>query len=137
MKTSIIVNAELPTNKNYKNDTRCGFIEMFENSCCLCLFSSNALPCQVTKFFLQIIRQSRCESLIDSHACMQTLYSSKLNIVAWVVELTYLNVTLVDKCHTSSGGHSKARCAVTFHYQKLEISLLHSLTHRIQRNLCL
>ena len=111
MNTCITVNAELPKNNNYKNDTRSGFIEVFEHSCCL-LFLSNALPCQVTKFFLQILRQSRCESLIDIHECMQFLYSSKLNIAAWVVELTYLHLTLVVKCETSSG---KPRCTVTSH----------------------
>ena len=42
--------------------------------------------------FLQIVRQSGCVNLIDSHAPLQSSHSCKLNIVAWVVELTYLYV---------------------------------------------
>ena len=49
MKTCIIVNAELPTNNNHKNDTRSGFIAVF-GSCCL-LFSSNPLTVQSNKVF--------------------------------------------------------------------------------------
>ena len=44
MKTCIIVNAELPKNNNHKNDTRSGFIEVFENSCCPLLWSSLSYP---------------------------------------------------------------------------------------------
>ena len=39
--------------------------------------------------FLQIVRQSGCANLIDSHASLQSSHVRKLNTVAWVVELTY------------------------------------------------
>ena len=45
-------------------------------------------------FFLQIIRQSGCENLIDSHACLQSSQGCKLNTVTWVVELTYLHIVV-------------------------------------------
>ena len=33
-------------------------------------------------------------NLIDSHASLQSLHSCKLNIIAWVVESTYLHVVV-------------------------------------------
>ena len=60
---------------------------------------------------LQIVRQSGCVNLIDNHASLQSSHSCKLNIVAWVVELTYLHV--IVKCESLLGGHGKARCTVT------------------------
>ena len=43
--------------------------------------------------FLQISCQSGCAELqvylIDSHASLQSSHDCKLNIVAWIVELTY------------------------------------------------
>ena len=58
----------------------------------------------------QIVRQSGCVNLIDSHASLQSWHSCKLNAVAWVVELTYLY--LVVKCDSLLGGHGEARCTV-------------------------
>ena len=55
--------------------------------------------------FLQIICQSGCANLIDSHASLQRLHGCTLNIVAWVVELTYLHVVL--KCESLLGGHGQ------------------------------
>ena len=64
------------------------------------------------KVFLQIIRQSGFANLIDSHASLQSSHgcTCKLNTVAWVVELTYLDV--IVKFERLLGGHGKARCTV-------------------------
>ena len=67
-----------------------------------------------TKFFLQIVRQSGCVNLIDSHASLQSSHSCKLNTAAWVVELKYLHV--IVKCESLLGGHGKARCTVKEQY---------------------
>ena len=60
--------------------------------------------------FLQIVSQSGCVNLIDSHAFLQSSHSCKLNTVVGVVELTYLHV--VVKCESLLGGRGKARCTV-------------------------
>ena len=63
--------------------------------------SANCLQCDapyhshLTKF-LQIVCQSGCVNLIDSHASLQSSHNCKLNNVAWVVELAYLRV--IVKC---------------------------------------
>ena len=49
----------------------------------------------LTKFFLQIIRQSGYANWIDSHTSLQSSHGLKLNAVAGVVELTHLNMNLV------------------------------------------
>ena len=72
----------------------------------------------LTKFFLQITRQSGCENFIDSHASLQSSYGCYLNTVAWVVELTYLHV--VDKCESLLGGHGMARCTASPRVNKYE-----------------
>ena len=65
-------------------------------------------PTQYHTFhLLQIIRQPGCAELIESHASLQRLRGRKLNIVAIVVELTYLNVVI--KFDSLLGGHRKAR----------------------------
>ena len=57
-----------------------------------------------------LVLQSGCVNLIDSHTSLQSSHSCKLNTVAWVVELTYLDV--IVKCESLLGGHGKARCTV-------------------------
>ena len=69
-----------------------------------------ALPWAPNKVFLQIVRQSGCVNLIDRHASLQSSSSCKLNTVAWVIELT--NLQVVVKCESLLGGHGKARCTV-------------------------
>lgn len=48
--------------------------------------------------------------MIDSHASLQSSNGCKLNAMARVVELTYLNVVI--KCESLWGGHGKARKTV-------------------------
>ena len=62
-------------------------------------------------YFLQIIRQSGCAHLINSHVTLQSLNDCNLNTVAWVVELTILHA--IVKCKSLWAGHCKARCTVT------------------------
>ena len=49
---------------------------------------------RLTDVFSQIVRQSGCVDLIDSHNSLQRSHSCKLNTVAWV-ELTYFHVKFV------------------------------------------
>ena len=72
--------------------------------------------------FVQIVRQSGCVNLIDSHASLQSSRSCKLNTVAWVVGLTYLHV--VVKCKSLLGGHGKARCTVNKFFSKRNFTAL-------------
>ena len=69
-----------------------------------------ALPWPPSRVFFKVIRQSGCANLIDSHPSLQSSHSCKLNTVAWVVELTYLDV--VVKCESLLGGHATARRTV-------------------------
>ena len=55
--------------------------------------------------FLQIIRQSGCVNLIDSHASLQSSQRYKLNTVAWVVEFESL-----------LRGHGETDCTATLEY---------------------
>ena len=48
-------------------------------------------------------------NLIDSHASCK-ICSCKLNTVAWVIELTYLDV--IVECESLLGGHGEACCNV-------------------------
>ena len=61
--------------------------------------------------FSTIVCQSGCVNLIESHALLQSSHSRKLNTVAWVVELMYLQVSV--KCESLLGGNSKVHCTVT------------------------
>ena len=57
-------------------------------------------PCRdrLTKtFFIQIIRQPRCASLIKSCVFLESSYGYKLNTVPRFVELTYVNVVFICK----------------------------------------
>ena len=74
--------------------------------------------------FLQIVRQSGCVSLIDSHASLQCSLSCKLEhrcIGCWVDIFTY---TVVVKCESLLGGHGKARCTVIDHWLRSLFYLL-------------
>lgn len=64
--------------------------------------------------FLQIIRQSGCVNLIDSHASLRSSQRYKLNTVAWVVELTNLHVFV--RCESLLRGHEEAHSAATLEY---------------------
>ena len=86
----------------------------------ICLQCDAPYRGHLTKFFLQIIRQSECENLIDSHACSQNSHGSRLNTVAWVADLTYLHV--VVNCENLLGGHGKARWTVKEHTLNLTVS---------------
>ena len=48
--------------------------------------------------------------MIDSHASLQSSDGCKLDAMARIVELTYLNVVI--KCESLRGGHGKARKTV-------------------------
>ena len=61
-------------------------------------------------------------NLIDSHASLQSSHSCKLNTVAWVVELTYLQVVL--KCESLMGGHGKERCTVNRAVYNWKVTIL-------------
>ena len=61
--------------------------------------------------FLQIIHQSGCANLIDSHVSLQSLNGCNWNTVAWVVELTSLHA--IVKCESLLAGHGKVCCTVT------------------------
>ena len=61
--------------------------------------------------FLQIIRQSGCANLIDSHVSLQSLNGCNWNTVAWVVELTFLHA--IVKCESLLAGHGKVCCIVS------------------------
>lgn len=83
-----------------------------------CLLSEHGpLQCEapdrghLTNFFTNYPPIS-CANLIDSHACLQSSHGSKLNTVAWIVELTHLHV--VVKCENLSSVHDKTHCIVSF-----------------------
>ena len=84
----------------------------------------------LTRFFLQIIRQSGCANFINRHPSLQSSYGCDLNTVAWVVELTCLRVGC------QMGGHGKAHCTVSvqnklpFSVNKKSFQLIHSVQFR-------
>ena len=86
-----------------------------------------AIPWPPNKVFLKLIRQSGCANLIDSHPSLQSSHGCKLNTIAWVVELTYLQV--VVKCESLLVGHGKARCTVIVFNIVFNIRLLEFLTY--------
>ena len=67
-------------------------------------------------------------NLIDSNASLQSSHGFKLNTIAWVVELTYLQV--VVKRESLLGGQSKAGCSVTL-VSANQASLNSGLTYRV------
>ena len=64
--------------------------------------------------FLQVIRQSGCVNLIDSHASLQSWQRYKLNTIAWVVDLTNLHVFV--NCESLLRGHEEAPSTATLEY---------------------
>ena len=60
-----------------------------------------------------------CESLIDSHAFLQSSHCCKLNIGAWVVALTYLHA--VAKCESLLCGYGSS-CTVKEQIFNLTVS---------------